>query len=95
MNCTGTVADAFILDDVLMLERFKDLDLSLKVSYVLCSAVLEFLHSHNLPCVVLKWVIPTHLHTAKVSLKQKNSLSQMSLNLQMSKWLKAKGNVRI
>lgn len=78
VSCTCTVANSFVLDDVLMLQRFQDLDLSLKVSYVLCSAVLEFLHSHDLSGAVLKRVISTHLHTAKVSLREKTNLSEQS-----------------
>ena len=72
--CTCAVADSFVLDDVLMLQRFQDLDLSLKVSYVFCSAVLEFLHGHDFSGVVLKRVIPTHLHAAKVTLKEEDQL---------------------
>ena len=66
---TCTVAYAFVFDDVLVLQRLQDLDLSLKVTYVLCGAVLQLLHGHHLSSVVLKWVISTHLHAAKVSLK--------------------------
>lgn len=62
-----------------MLERLEDLDLSLKVPYVLGGAVLEFLHGHDLSCVVLQWVIAAHLHTAKVSLQQQTSRSEMLL----------------
>lgn len=54
-----------------MLQRLQDLDLSLEVPYVLCSAVLEFFHSHDFSGVVLKWVIPTQLHAAKVALEGK------------------------
>lgn len=70
---TCTVAYAFVLDNVLVLERLKDLDLSFKVTYVLSSAVLEFLHSHDLSCVVLKRVISTHLHATKVSLVEETT----------------------
>lgn len=51
-----------------MLKGFQDLDFPLKVSEVLCRAVLQLLHSHHLPCAVLQRVVPAHLHAAKVSL---------------------------
>lgn len=68
VNRTCAVADAFVLDDVLVLKRFQDLDFSLKVSDVLCCSVLQFLHGHDLAGVVLKRIVSAHLHAAKVSL---------------------------
>lgn len=67
---TCAVAHALVLDDVLVLQRLEDLDLSLKVSYVLRRAVLELLHRHHLAGVVLQRVIAAHLHAAKVSLEE-------------------------
>lgn len=68
LSFTCAVANAFVLDDVLVLQRFQDLDLPLKVPDVLCGAVLQFLHGHDLPSVVLERVVSTHLHAAKVPL---------------------------
>ncbi len=67
---TCTVAHAFVFHNVFMLERFEDLDFPLKVTDVLSSAVLQFFHSYNFTGAVLQGVIPAHLHTAKISLKQ-------------------------
>lgn len=73
--CTCTVTNSLVLDNVFMLERFQDLNFPFEVSDVLCSAVLQFLHCDDLSRVVLKGVISTHLHAAKVPLKEKNHTS--------------------
>lgn len=65
---TSTVAHSFVLYNVVMLQRFEDFNFPFKVSQVLFSTVLELLHSHHLPSVVLQRVIPAHLHTAKITL---------------------------
>ena len=67
---TCAVADAFVLDDVFVLEGFEDLDFPLKVPDVLGRAVLQLLHSHHLPRAVLQGVVPAHLHTAEVPLQR-------------------------
>lgn len=73
-HCTCAVTHSFVFDDILMLKRLEDLDLPLKVPHVLFRAVLKLLHSHDLPRVVLEWVVPAHLHTAKVTLMEETNM---------------------
>lgn len=72
-KCTCTVAHSFVLDDVLVLQRLEDLDFPLKLLDVLGGALLELLHRHHLPRVVLQRVVPAHLHTAKVALMEETT----------------------
>lgn len=65
---TCAVAHSFVFDDVLVLERFEDLDFPLEVPEVLGRAVLQLLHGHHLSCAVLQGVVPAQLHAAKVPL---------------------------
>lgn len=67
--CTRAVAHSFVFDNVLVVERFEDLDFPLEVSEVLGRAVLQLLHRHHLSGAVLQGVVPAHLHAAEVALR--------------------------
>lgn len=72
---TCAIAHSFVLHNVIVLERLKDLNLPLKVAQVFSCAVLELFHCHHLACTVLQRVIPAHLYTAKVPLQHKRASS--------------------
>ena len=76
---TCAVADSFVLDNVLVLQRLEDLDLPLKLPDVLGGAVLQLLHRHHLPRVVLQGVVPAHLHAAEVALMEEMHTHNVSL----------------
>lgn len=69
---TVLCANAFILDNVLVIKVSQDFNLLLQISYVVSSALrLQGLDSHLLPCVVPLGVIPTKLDLPKVALEEK------------------------
>lgn len=85
---TCAVAHALVLDNVLVLQRLENLDLSLKVAQVLRRAVLEFLHCYDLAGVVLQWVIPAHFHAAKVSLEEQKNNKKKKKTLVIGVYIK-------
>lgn len=92
MDCTCAVADTFVLDDVLVLQGFQNLNFSLKVPNVLRGSMLQLLHGHDLAGVVLKWVVSAHLHTAKISLWERANV-MLNIILTFFFWVKKKKKI--
>lgn len=74
LSLTLLLADALVLDDVLVVEFFKDSYLTPKVVALLLPVLwFETLHCYQLPCPVPSGVIPTQLHLSKVTLRTRTA----------------------
>lgn len=68
---TFLLADAFILDYVLMVERLQDLDLARQVGALLLAGLgLQGLDGHQLAGLVSSGVVAAQLHLAEVALRE-------------------------
>jgi len=66
---TGAETHSLVFDDVLVLQRAQDLDLSLEVSQVFGRAVLQLLHRHHFTRAILQRIVAALLHAAEVPLQ--------------------------
>lgn len=68
---TFLLANAFVFDNVFMVERLQDVDLAWEVGALLLTVLgLQGLHSHELASLVSPGIVATQLHLAKVALHE-------------------------
>lgn len=74
---TFLLADAFILDNVFMVERLQDFDLAREVGALLLAGLgLQGLDGNQLAGLVSSRVVAAQLHLAEVALKERRSASE-------------------
>lgn len=70
-HLTFLLADAFVFDNVFMVERLQDVDLAREVVALLLPVLrLQGLHCHQLTCSVSPRVIAAQLHLTEVALHE-------------------------
>lgn len=68
---TFLLANAFVFDNVFMVERLQDVDLAREVGALLLTVLgLQGLHRHELASLVSPGIVATQLHFAEVALHE-------------------------